>query len=65
MYNEYLQKPKRFLILKSPHLPAATLNFSKRYTSFVKLQYVKARDDFTKYLRYLTVDGFYDTTAGH
>ena len=41
MYNEYLLKPKRFLILKSPRLPAATLNFSKGYTSFVKLQYVK------------------------
>ena len=36
MHNEYLLKPKRFLILKSPHLPAATLNISKRYTSFVK-----------------------------
>ena len=48
MYNEYFLKPNRFLILNSPHLPAATLNFSKRYTShglqicFVKLQYVKS-----------------------
>ena len=47
MYNEYLLKPKRFLILKSPNLLAASLNFSKRYSrhglriGFVKLQYVK------------------------
>ena len=45
MYNEYLLKPKRFLNLKSPHLPVATLTFSKRYPShglqigFVKLHY--------------------------
>ena len=47
MYNECLLKLKRFLILKSPDLLAATLNFSKRYSrhglliGFVKLQYVK------------------------
>ena len=41
MYNEYFLKPKRFLILKSPLLPAATLKFSKRYIGSVKSQYVK------------------------
>ena len=46
MYNDHLLKPKRFLILESSHLPAATLNFSKRYTSFVKVQYARGRQPF-------------------